>query len=161
MFLKPKPTTPFCLPTKASRFQRWMAAGIAAAALVGMPIIEPKPAQAQFNGVQATNPTCNTSSFMVGDVNAAIQNVFGDIPFVAGPLCGLMDKALLVTIIVGFVILVLAGIDADRNQKQFMSALQPFFKIIFGFFFAWMLIGIYSINSTNGNAGSSNTVQGG
>jgi hypothetical protein len=153
-------TAPFCFPTQGSRFKRWVAAGIAAAALVGVPIMEHKPAQAQFNGVQATQPTCNSSSFMVGDVNAAIQNVFGDIPFVAGPLCGLMDKALLVTIIVGFVILVLAGIDADRNQKQFMSALTPFFKIIFGFFFAWMLIGIYSINSSNGNA-RNNTVQGG
>ncbi|NJM66592.1 MAG: hypothetical protein HC851_13490 [Acaryochloris sp. RU_4_1] len=152
-------TSPFCLPTKGSRFQRWVAAGIAAAALVGVPLVEPKPVHAQFNGVQATQPTCNSSSFMVGDVNSAIQNVFGDIPFVAGPLCGLMDKALLVTIIVGFVILVLAGIDADRNQKQFMAALNPFFKIIFGFFFAWMLIGIYSINSSNGNA-SNNAVQG-
>lgn len=152
MFLKPKPTAPFCLPTKASRFQRWVAVGIAVAALVGVPLVDHQPAYGINE--QGTAPTCNTSSFMVGDVNAAISKVFSDIPFIAGPLCGLMDKALLITIIIGFVILVLAGLESSRNQKKFMTALEPFFGIIFGFFFAWMLIGIYNINSNTTTAGT-------
>lgn len=151
MSLSIKTNGPFCMPTKGSRFKRWVAAGIAAASLVGAPVVEPKPAYAAPAG---TAPTCNTGSFMVGDVNAAINRVFSDIPFIAGPLCGLMDKALLITIIIGFVILVLAGLESSRNQKKFMTALEPFFGIIFGFFFAWMLIGIYNINSTTTTAGT-------
>ena len=87
-------------------------------------------AHAQFTG-QTQASQCDTSSFMVGDVNAAIDARFSDIPFISGPLCSLMDKAVLVTVLIGFVILIVAGFDSQRNEKKFMTALSHHFSGLF------------------------------
>ncbi|MGR3277087.1 hypothetical protein ACSYAD_18455 [Acaryochloris marina NIES-2412] len=136
----------------ASPIKQFFSSALAAVAIVsaGQTIYQ-ESAHAQFTG-QTQASQCDTSSFMVGDVNAAIDARFSDIPFISGPLCSLMDKAVLVTVLIGFVILIVAGFDSQRNEKKFMTALSPFFGLIFAFFFAWIWIGLYSINTQGGNA---------
>lgn len=152
----PYPKVQFAFPRKANRWVRIVA--IAVVTATTFITSTPHITYAQASG-QATQSSCDGSSFMVGDLNSAIQKKFGDIPFMAGSLCSIMDKMVLVTIIVGFGILVYSSIDSHHHKKSFSAAISPFFDIIVGFILAWLLVGYYNINSQGGN--TPGIVQGG